>query len=308
VTFTPWHALNAYVNYTEGSRAPTSIELGCADPTQPCKLPNALASDPPLKQVVTRTVEAGLRGGLEGRMKMNWNVGWFRADNRQDILFVASNQTGFGYFKNFGKTLRQGAKFDLSGQFWRVGLGGSYNFLEATFRSPELVDGSSNSSNDAAVTARGLEGTIQINPGARIPLTPRQILKADVDFQATSKFSVNVGLVAASSSYARGNENNLHQPDGQYYLGSGRSPGYAVTNLSARYQVTHHLQLFAQLNNLFDRRYYTAAQLGPTGFTNTRTFIARPFPEVDGEFPLVHTTFYAPGAPRGVWGGLRLVF
>jgi outer membrane receptor protein involved in Fe transport len=306
VSFTPWSALNAYVSYTEGSRAPTSIELGCADPTQPCKLPNALAGDPPLKQVVTRTIEAGLRGGMES--KANWSVGWFRADNRQDILFVASNQTGFGYFKNFGKTLRQGVKFDVTGKVWRFSLGSSYTFLDATFQSSEFVDGSSNSTNDSAATGRGLEGTIQTDPGAQMPLIPRHMFKAFADFQATAKFSMNLGLVAVSSSYARGNENNLHQPDGLFYLGSGRSLGYSVTNLGAHYQVTRHLQVFAQLNNLFDCRYSTAAQLGPTGFTSTGAFIARPFPAVDGEFPLAHATFYTPGAPRGAWGGVRFKF
>ena len=70
-----------YFGYSEGSRAPTSIELGCADPTQPCKLPNAMAGDPPLEQVVTRTWEAGVRGRLE--RGVNWSAGWFRADNRQ---------------------------------------------------------------------------------------------------------------------------------------------------------------------------------------------------------------------------------
>ncbi len=307
LTYSPWSALNGYVSYTEGSRAPTTIELGCADPTQPCKLPNAMAGDPPLKQVVTRTFEAGLRGGVEG--KWNWNAGWFRADNRDDILFVASEQTGFGYFRNFGKTRRQGMKFDVNGQFWRVGLGSSYTFLDATFQSPEEVNGSSNSSNEEALEGvRGVEGPIEIDPGARIPLLPQHMFKAFANLQATSKFSVDFGLIALSGAYARGNENNLHQPDGEYYLGSGRSPGYAVVNLGARYQLTPWLQLFAQVNNLFDRQYFTAAQLGPTGFTDTGNFIARPFAAVDGEFPVRHATFYAPGAPRGAWGGLRLTF
>ncbi|MEP7338861.1 MAG: TonB-dependent receptor [Acidobacteriota bacterium] len=307
LTFSPLHALNAYVSYTEGSRAPTSIELGCADSNTPCKLPNALAGDPPLEQVVTRTVEAGLRGGVEG--KWNWNAGWFRADNRQDILFVASEQTGFGYFKNFGKTRRQGMKFDVNGQLWRMGLGSSYTFLDATFQSPEEVNGSSNSANEEALEGlRGVEGLIGINPGARIPLIPQHMFKAFANLQATAKLSVDFGLVALSGAYARGNENNLHQPDSQFYLGSGRSPGYSVANLGARYQVTRWLQFFAQINNLFDRHYYTAAQLGPTGFTGTGNFIARPFAAVGGEFPVVHATFYAPGAPRGAWAGIRLKF
>jgi outer membrane receptor protein involved in Fe transport len=302
--FRPLRHLNAYANYSEGNRAPTSVELGCADPEAPCKLPNAMAGDPPLQQVVTRTFEAGVRGVQESRV--NWSAGWFRGENRNDILFVASEQTGFGYFKNFGKTRRQGWEADLNTRIWRFGLGGGYTFLAATFQSEEDVNGESNSSSDAE--APGLEGLIEIEPGARIPLIPQHMFKLYADFQATKKFSVNFGVLALSDAFARGNENNEHEPDGTYYLGEGRSPGYTVANLGARYELNRHIELFARVNNLFDKRFYTAAQLGPTGFTAEGNFIARPFAAVDGEFPLQHATFLAPGAPRAAWGGVRLKF
>ncbi|MGH9845259.1 MAG: TonB-dependent receptor, partial [Blastocatellia bacterium] len=304
VTYRPLRHLNAYASYSESNRAPTSVELGCADPNEPCKLPNALAADPPLRQVVTRTFEAGLRGGQESRV--SWNVGWFRGENRNDILFVASEQTGYGYFKNFGRTRRQGFEADIHTRIGRASLGGAYTFLDATCQSEELVDGSSNSTNEAE--AKGLEGLIEIEPGARIPLIPRHQFKLFADLQATTRLSVNLSVLGFSSAYARGNENNLHEPDGLYYLGAGRSPGYAVANLGARYQLHRHIKLFARINNLFDRRYYTAAQLGVTGFTASGNFIARPFAAVDGEYPLQHATFYAPGAPRGAWGGIRFKF
>ena len=62
LTYSASRFASVYFSYSESSRAPTSIELGCADPNEPCNLPNALVSDPPLKQVVTRTLEAGVRG------------------------------------------------------------------------------------------------------------------------------------------------------------------------------------------------------------------------------------------------------
>jgi outer membrane receptor protein involved in Fe transport len=308
LTFSPLPFLNAYASYSEGSRAPTSIELGCADPNNPCNLPNALAGDPPLNQVVTRTFEAGVRGGEEGRV--NWSVGWFRGDNHNDLLFVSSAQTGNGYFKNFGQTRRQGIEVHLNGRIRRISLGGNYTFVNATYQSPETVAGSSNSANDSALGASpGLSGVIQIRPGDRIPLIPQHLLKAFADFQATKKLSVDLDFVAVSRSYARGNENNQSQPDGVYYLGPGTSPGYGVVNLGARYQLQKRVQLFAQINNLLDHHYYTAAQLGPTGFTNQGTFIARPFPaDADGNFPIAHATFYAPGSPIGAWGGMRFSF
>ncbi len=299
--------LSLYGGFTEGNRAPTSIELGCADPAAPCRLPNALAGDPPLDQVVTRTVEAGLRGQAEGNW--SWSAGWFHADNRNDILFVASEQTGFGYFKNFGKTLRQGLELTVNARIARVTLGGGYTFLDATFQSTEEVNGTGNSTNEEAGDGTpGIEGSIEIKPGNRIPLIPRHMAKLHADMQLTAKAQLNFGVVGASSSFARGNENNLHQPDGRYYLGPGTSPGYAVANLGGSYRVHPNIQLFATVNNLFDRRYYTGAQLGSTGFTATGAFIARPFPAIDGEFPVQQSTFFAPGAPRGAWGGIRFRF
>ena len=134
VTWSPAAALNVYASYAEGSRAPTSIELGCADPDNPCSLPNALASDPPLKQVVTGTWEAGLRGKAESNL--TWNFGAFRAENRNDILFVASQQTGTGYFKNFGRTLRQGFDAGLKGSTGKGKLGPSVPASTTRFSRP----------------------------------------------------------------------------------------------------------------------------------------------------------------------------
>ena len=300
--------LGFYGGYTEGNRAPTSIELGCADPATPCKLPNALAGDPPLQQVFTRTVEAGYRSG-SAENRLHWSAGFFRAQNRNDILFVASEQTGFGYFKNFDRTLRQGIETDVSTRLGRATLGGGYTFLHATFESVEEVNGTGNSANaDARKGVRGLESTINIEPGNRMPLIPQHMLKAYADLQLTSKFVVDLGVIGISSSYARGNENNQHQADGTYYLGSGTSPGYVVANAGARYQVHPRVQFFVHVNNLFDRRYSTGAQLGATGFTSTGSFVARPFAAVNGAYPITQSTFLAPGAPRAAFGGIRLRF
>jgi outer membrane receptor protein involved in Fe transport len=258
-----------------------------------------MTGDPPLDQVVTRTFEAGLRG----TRRLRWNASYFHAGNRDDILFVMSEQTGFGYFRNFGRTRRQGLELGADTQFGPVTLGGGYTLLDATFQSPETLNGESNSTNDAG---SGLEGAIAIEPGARIPLIPRHLFKAFGEVRIHSKVSVDLGVVSASSAYARGNENNAHEPDGLYYFGPGASPGYAVVNLGARYQVTSRIGLLLQINNLFDSRYYTGAQLGTNAFTNTNTFVARPFPATGAGFPLRHGTFLAPGAPVAFWIGTRV--
>ncbi|MBS1831967.1 MAG: TonB-dependent receptor, partial [Acidobacteria bacterium] len=284
----------------EGSRGRTSMELGCAGPTRGCRLREAMAADPPLNQVLTRTLEGGIRGGTSAS-RWSWTAGWFRSANRDDILFVASPQTGYGYFRNFGKTLRQGAQFDAKVRLSRLLTGIGYTLLDATFRSPEFVNGESNSSAD--------DGTIHIDSGARLPLTPRHLGKFYADILLTRRLTVDLGFQAASSSIARGNENNRHRADGVYYLGDGRSPGYGVASLGARFQLARWVEWFGQINNLFDKKYFTAAQLGPFGFNPaTQAFVARPFPQQNGEFPIRHSTFYAPGMPRMLWTGLKIRF
>ena len=294
LSYSPSSTFNTYAGYSESSRAPTAIELGCANPEQPCKLPNAMAGDPPLEQVVTRTFEAGVRGG---DTRLQWNAGLFSAANRDDILFVADNQAGFGYFKNFGKTRRRGLELGVATTFDKLTIGAHYTWLDATYRSAETVDGSSNSSNSAAQEGDpGEEGTIAIAPGDRIPLVPRHLFKLSLDYAVTPGFMLNGGVVATSASTARGNENNQHEPDGVYYLGSGRSAGYVVANLGATLHLAPRWQLTASISNLFDTRYNTAAQLGAAGFDGNGNFVARPF--AGNNEALRNATFYAPGAPR----------
>ncbi len=302
LVYSPIHLASFYFSYSEANRAPTAIELGCADPNQPCNLPNALVADPPLRQVVARTLEAGIRSsGAES--KLRWSAGWFRAENTNDILFVASQQTGFGYFVNYGKTRRQGTEISLSGNYHWFTLGGNYTFLDATFQSSQTLGAGSNSSNDAGP---GLDGNIPVVPGDQIPQTPRNLLKAYLDFHPTAKLSADLDFDAVGRSFARGNENNLDKPDGVYYLGPGFSPGFGVTNIGAHYQAHKHMQLFAQIDNLFNHRYYTAAQLNTTPFDNAGNFIARPF--ASNTDAVRNSTFYSPGAPRGAFGGMKITF
>jgi outer membrane receptor protein involved in Fe transport len=130
-----------------------------------------------------------------------------------------------------------------------------------------------------------LEGEIAIEPGDRLPLVPRHLLKLFVDLELTNRLSVAVNMIGSGGLTARGNENDRHEPDGVYYLGEGGADGYVVVNLGGRYRLTNRVDLIAQANNLFDRRYATAAQLGPAAFTVDGHFQARPFPRSVGSFP-----------------------
>ena len=290
VTFVPSNRLNWYAGLNQGSRTPTSIELGCANPNAPCRLPNSLAGDPYLSQVVTRTAELGMRSKPTQTSELNIEV--FKAENFDDILFVSSPvNTNFGYFKNFGQTRRQGGSIELGQRFKDVRVSMNYNYLDATYQSDDTFVATSNSSAQDSV--------IQVKKGSRIPLIPRHILKMGAEWSMTPRWTSTVNAVAIGDSLARGNENGQHQADGNNYLSGGKSAGYVFVNLNSRYQINPQLSVFGGINNVFDRRYTTAAQLGPQGFANGA---------YAGDSTAKFSTFYAPGAPRSLSIGLQYQF
>jgi outer membrane receptor protein involved in Fe transport len=294
-TVTPTDALTLYADYNEASRAPTVIELGCANPAAPCGLPNDFASDPDLRQVVARTVELGVRGNLPDQ-RLAWSADVFHTINSNDIQFVAT-ATNAGYFDNVGNTRRQG--FDMSvggkegGFNWHV----TYSFVDATFQSNFGVSAESNSTADA-------DGNILVRPGDRIPLVPKNTGRLVLDYDLTQKWNFGGNLIATSGSYLHGNENNANQAggtngEGAYIAGSGWIPGYTVVNLQTAYHITKHAEVFARLINLFDKQYATAGFLTSSSFNPNGSFIANP-----SNWP--NENAISPAAPRAIWAGVRV--
>jgi outer membrane receptor protein involved in Fe transport len=284
--------VSAFVSLGQGNRTPSPIELGCADPANPCSLPNAMQADPYLKQVVTRTLEAGLRG-QSGSWK--WSAAAFSADNHDDILFVGTS-TSQGYFTNFGRTRREGVQLDLAARSgpvdWRVG----YGYVRATYRSAACLLAPDNSS-------RGLDphcaaDEIHVQPGQRMPGIPLHSLKLGMDYQLSERWLLSADAFGFSRQYVRGNENNAHQAGGAF-LGSGEVQGYGVLNLGARVQLERGWELFGKVSNVFDRQYASAGALGENPFSASGMFQT-------SSDDWHHETFYAPGAPRAVYVGLRV--
>ena len=296
--------IDGYASWSESSRAPSSIELGCDDPDNECRLPNALAGDPPgaLKQVVAQTIELGVRGSA-GPLTA-WSAGVFRSNNHDDILFVTDSISGLGYFSNFGDTRRQGIELSASGQAGAVHVGANFSLLDATYQSAQTIEANGNSTNDSGNLDAG---TIAISPGNRIPLVPRQVFKTWAQWEVTRHLSLDADVQYTGWSYARGNENNAHQPDGVYFLGPGYSGGYMVANLGIEFRPSEHLKLFVQVDNLFDRRYSSASQLGTASVMGNGNFVSYPFGRVAGQDDQVQVagTFVSPGAPRSFFGGVR---
>jgi iron complex outermembrane recepter protein len=284
LNYNPSRALNTYVSYNEGMRAPTPAELTCADPGVPCKLPNAFLADPPLNPVVSRTFELGTRGMLSPSTFYSASV--FRTDLRDDIQFVSASGTNVaGFFQNVGKTRRQGIELGLQQRWDKLQVKAAYSYIDATFRSAFTVHSEANSSADAS-------GDIPVAPGDRIPGIPKHNIKLRGEYAFTEALSAGVNVVYASSQFARGDENNEDA--------NGAVPGYTVVNLDARWNITEQLQVFGKVTNLFDREYENVGVLGENffrgpGFTYDQTAAG---PE----------QFRSPGAPRGIWVGVRYTF
>ncbi|KAB2928460.1 MAG: TonB-dependent receptor [Dechloromonas sp.] len=301
-------ALNAYAGFSQGSRVPTPIELGCADPANPCTLPNAMAADPYLKQVVARTLEAGLRGTLAGGI--GWNAGVYRTVSHDDILFVGTS-TSAGYFTNFGKTQRQGLELGVNGRHRSLDWFAAYSWLHATFQSAACLLAENNSSRGtaAACTANGQDDEILVKKGNRLPGLPEHSLKLGLSWRAVDWLRLGGDLQAFSGQYARGNENNAHRAGSatdafgnqRTFDGSGKTAGYAILNLNAEADLGRGWQVFARVNNVFDKRYATAAALAENPFDAGGAF------QIDsGDWR--RETFVAPGAPRAAWLGVRYRF
>lgn len=300
-------ALNAYAGLSQGNRVPTPIELGCADPANPCTLPNSMAADPYLKQVVAQTLEAGLRGKMIGNI--NWNAGVYRTISKDDILFVGTS-TSAGYFTNFGKTQRQGLELGLNGRQRTVDWFANYSYLHATFQSDACILAENNSSRGTAAqcTAGGQDDEILINKGRHLPGLPSHSAKLGLSWKAIDWLRVGGDVQAFSGQYARGNENNQHQAGKatdafgktRTFDGPGKTAGYAILNLNAEARLSTSLQLFGKINNVFDKRYATAAALAENPFANGS------FQSDSGDWR--RETFVAPGAPRAAWVGLRYSF
>lgn len=269
--------LTAYAGYSETNRAPTAAELGCSDPTHPCIIDNFVVSDPPLKQVVAHTYEAGMRGTfamLPGEGNLAWNLGLFRTDSDNDIFNVPSTLSGFGSFRNAGKTRRQGIEAGTSyrSEHWLAHL--DYTFLDARFRTPLSLSSPSNPFADG-------NGTIMVKPGDRLPSLPSHRLKLGIDYAVTEEWAIGGDLIAQSGQYLRGDELNQNP----------KIPGYHVINLRSSYALTEHIAIFGVVQNLFGEKYTTfgtffdPTKIPSLGLTNPRSL--------------------TPGAPRAFFVGVR---
>ncbi|MGN6572000.1 MAG: TonB-dependent receptor [Pseudolabrys sp.] len=269
--------VTVYGGYSQANRAPTPLELGCADPTRPCLIDGFLISDPPLKQVVATTYEAGLRGTFNLAGTWQWNLGAWRSTNKDDIINVASQVSGFGYFLNAATTRRQGIEAGLKYKTGRWEAYANYTYVDATFQTALTLASPNNPAADAG-------GNIFVSPGDRIPSIPAHRFKAGFDYKVTDPWTVGADLNVVGSQYLVGDQSNQNP----------QVPAYWVVNLHTAYQVTKTVEVFGLVQNLFNQHYYVSGAFFDTGGIAARTFS--------------DPRTFVPGMPLAAYAGVRATF
>jgi outer membrane receptor protein involved in Fe transport len=277
--------VTAYAGYSEANRAPTPLELGCADPAHPCVLATFLVADPPLQQVVSKTVEAGLRGTQDFGAdigKLSWKLGGFRTTNSDDILNIADPVLqGFGFFQNVGSTRRQGIEAEASLKARAYEFHASYTFVDARFLD-SLTLGSNSPFADA-------NGNIQVLPGDQIPAVPRHRIKLGFDYNVTDAFKIGGDLLYVSSQYFAGDESNQ----------APQLPAYTVVNLHASYQIDKTYQVYVRADNIFNNFY---ASYGTFFDTTALPNFA------NGGAAFTNPASLSPARPLALYAGLKATF
>ncbi|HET8806993.1 MAG TPA: TonB-dependent receptor [Methylophaga sp.] len=267
--------MTAYGSYSESNRAPTPSELTCADEDNPCALPNSFLADPPLEDIIARTVEAGLRG-QEGAI--GWNAGVFYTELKDDLFFfpaveddVDDPRLNVGIFDNIDKTARAGLELGLFGSHERLNWFANYSYIRATFEDEFQY----------AREVNDVVTTFTVEEGDRLPSIPAHNIKIGADYAFTDKLSLGFTANYASSQYFRGDEANVDK----------KISHYKVMNLHGRYQATENLQFFAKVDNVFDSEYNTFGLYGEPN-------------EAPG-FNFEDPRFVGASSPRAGWIGFK---
>jgi len=228
-------------SWGQAFRAPSVIEVACADPQEPCPLPFALGDDPPINAVVATTWEAGVRV-RKGTLSLSGSV--YLTNVKDDIFlfpFEDENEpegsTIDGYFANISATRREGVEV---GGTYAFGPGhmlyANYSWTRATFQTVA----------DIFSLREAFGGENATAPGDRLPLVPEHQVKGGLNLRFPVGLRAGIDARWIGRQFLRGDEANETAPLDDYFVADVRL-GWEVGPW----------EIAGVVNNVLDSRYAT---------------------------------------------------
>lgn len=245
---TPNHEI--YSNFSTGFRVPTATQLygSTITPT------GAVLSNPNLKPEQAFNQEIGLRSKSElFGIALDTDVALYQIDRKDFILNTGgqyqTSPTGItDQYQNIGGVRNRGVELAVktdARQAWSGDI--AYTYLDAVFTR-----------NDTYWMAMGPRGTplpskLYNNTGNVVPRSPKHRINLSTRYRATDAWTFTAEMNAQSGIFA--DEVN------RVWVG-----GRTVANLATSYEIKsaggNKVSLFARVDNLFNRFYYTTIRGG----------------------------------------------
>lgn len=228
-----------YVDVASAFETPTTTELG--------NQPNGNAGlNRELDPQFSTTYETGVKGLAWSRLR--YDAALFDIEVRDELIpYEVPGGAGRTYYRNAGRTRRQGLELSGSTSFAFAELSAAYTYSSFRFRS-FLVD-----------TAR--------YDGNQIPGIPRQQLQASLTLRAMRAYLTNE-LIAKDKVFA--NDAN-----------SASAPGFGIVNVRAGVVALLGRPWFSPVigvQNAFDKRYVGSLAVNATGASLAATKFYEPSP------------------------------
>ena len=164
-------------------------------------------------------------GGIQYyKNNVNLRAVYFTRNITDNIVFVNTNTSPYGYYANADKQKDKGLELEAGVDFGKVTLNANYINLDGKIE-----------------TKTGTKDTVFFNLYRR----PRQTINLNVGIELCKNWNMNIGVQSISKRYEIFT----------YGAAPGEMPAYYVWNLYSTYSITKNIKAFVDLKNITDEKY-----------------------------------------------------
>lgn len=270
---------SSYASYSETHHASTRSALYCGNWSAFCQFQHKSFPGAPALPRASQTFQTGVHGGTRESIAthLRWSIAPFITLSEDEIAFVDSMAvTNPRHFENIRKTKRRGIEAVLSAIDGKLRWFASYAYMRATFEESFLV--LSNRTQEA-------DDVMQVSKGDNVPGVPLHSARIGISYAPTPRWQIALDTITTSSQVSRG-DGSHDQP---------RVDDFTIVSARGSYRIANDLEAFVQAENILDTEYQTFRTLGSAADIPLREY----------GYPATDPRFLGPGAPRGIWIGLR---